>query len=58
VDWQQITALAIVAAAFLWLVRRAFISGGKGGCGTCGGCAPAPRPERQASLIQLDPPCE
>lgn len=43
-DWQQVTALAIVAAAFLWLVR-AFLRArrGEGGCGTCHGCAPPHR---------------
>lgn len=45
-DWQQLAALGIVVAAFLWLLRTQVFPGGKhGGCGSCGGCAtntPAP----------------
>jgi hypothetical protein len=54
-DWQQITALALVAAAFLWLLRtQLFPRGNRTGCGTCGGCAsPPPRPSTLISADEL-----
>ena len=42
-DWQQITSLAIVAAAALWLIRTQGLAPKRGGgCGGCGGCGSAP----------------
>lgn len=54
-DWQQIGALALVAAAFLWLVRTQFFPRrGKSGCGGCGGCAmEAPPPQTLISADEL-----
>ncbi|MEX0700823.1 MAG: hypothetical protein WD069_01895 [Planctomycetales bacterium] len=41
-DWQTITAVACVAAAALFLGRRALrLFAGRGGCGT-GGCGTCP----------------
>lgn len=58
-DWQQAAALTIVAAAFLWLVRRTFFARGKkGACGGCGTCSHAARPAPSPQLMQLDPPRE
>jgi hypothetical protein len=54
-DWQQAAALAIVAASFLWLLRRTFFARGRkgvcGGCGTCSHVAPSALPPQ---LVQLD----
>jgi hypothetical protein len=56
-DWQQAAALAIVAAAFLWLLRRTLFSRGrKGACGGCGTCSQAARPASPPMLVQLDTP--
>jgi hypothetical protein len=57
-DWQQLGAILIVAAAFLWLVRRALRSrGGSAACGGCVRCAATSSPERQSpSLIRIDDP--
>jgi hypothetical protein len=58
-DWQQAAALAIVAAAFLWLLRRTFFSRGQNGaCGGCGTCTHAARPAASPQLVQLDAPRE
>jgi len=55
VDWQQAAALLIVAAAFLWLLRRALASrGGAGLCGGCGGCRTEPSARPASPLIELD----
>jgi hypothetical protein len=56
-DWQQAAALAIVAASFLWLLRRTFFSRGKtGACGGCGTCSHAARPASPPMLVQLAAP--
>jgi hypothetical protein len=55
-DWQQAAALAIVAAAFLWLLRRPFLAHGKNGA--CGTCSHAARPASPPQLVQLDAPRE
>jgi len=58
-DWQQAAALAIVAASFLWLLRRTFFARGKtGACGGCGTCSPAAQRPSPPLLVQLDPPRE
>jgi hypothetical protein len=57
-DWQQAAALAIVAAAFLWLLRRTLLARRGDGCGTCGSCAPTARRSFPPVLVQLDPPRE
>jgi hypothetical protein len=58
-DWQQAAALAIVVAAFLWLLRRTFFSRGQNGaCGGCGTCSHAARPASATQLVQLDAPSE
>jgi hypothetical protein len=54
-DWQQIAALAIVAAAFLWLLRTYAFARKKGG--GCPGCSSCPTSETQAgrsTLIAID----
>lgn len=43
IGWQEVIAVAIVAAAVLVLVRRARRSGVQGGCGGCGHESHAPR---------------
>jgi hypothetical protein len=58
-DWQQAAALAIVAASFLWLLRRTFFARGKkGACGGCGSCSHAVPSAPAPQLVQLDPPHE
>lgn len=58
-DWQQAAALAIVAASFVWLLRRTFLSRGKNGaCGGCGTCSHSAPPAPMPQLVQLDAPCE
>jgi hypothetical protein len=60
-DWQLIVALVAVAAAAMFLIRRALRllqSGGKAGgaCGTCGACPTAVKPstDSSASFIPLE----
>jgi FeoB-associated Cys-rich membrane protein len=58
-DWQQAAALAIIAASFVWLLRRTFFSRGKkGGCSGCSTCSHAARPASPPQLVQLDSPRE
>jgi len=52
-DWQQLAALVIVAAAFFWLLRTQVCPrGNRSGCGGCGGCASSAPPP--PSLIAAD----
>ena len=59
-DWQQLAALALVAAAALWLIRTQILAPRGGGCGGCGSCPsaarPASRPAGQSmpQLVQID----
>jgi len=58
-DWQQIGALAVVAAAAIWLIRTQILAPRSGGCGGCGSCPSAPPPVQPAAkgvsqLVQLD----
>jgi len=56
-DWQQAATLAIVAASFLWLLRRTSFSRGKtGACGGCGTCSHAARSASPTILVQLELP--
>jgi FeoB-associated Cys-rich membrane protein len=57
-DWQQAAALAIVAAAFLWLLRRTLSTRRGGGCGSCGSCGSPARHPSPSMLVQLDRPRE
>jgi hypothetical protein len=52
-DWQLATVMVLVAAAGLYLVRRAWRTwrGAKGGCGGSCGCAAAAAERPGAALI-------
>jgi hypothetical protein len=54
-DWQQLVALAIVAAAFAWLLRTFVFARKKGaGCSGCGHC-PTATPRRSArGLVSIE----
>jgi hypothetical protein len=57
VDWQQIVALLIVAAAVIWLIRTQILAPRReGGCGSCPGSVP--RPSQKAGgtsqLVQIE----
>ncbi len=39
-DWQQIAALLLVAAAAFWLIRTQLLAPRRGGCGSCPGSVP------------------
>jgi hypothetical protein len=59
-DWQQLAALALVAAAAVWLIRTQIMAPRGGGCGGCGGCPSAARPGAQpaapgvSQIVQID----
>jgi hypothetical protein len=60
VDWQQIAALALVAAAAVWLIRTQVLAPRRGGCGGCGSCPSASQPIARptgkgvSQLVQID----
>jgi hypothetical protein len=59
-DWQQLAALLIVAAAAIWLIRTQILAPRRGGCGGCGTCGSVRRPSQEGrtegspTLIQID----
>ena len=53
-DWQQLAALLIVAAAALWLIRTQIWAPRRGGgCGSCPGSVPRPSQGSGAGSPQL-----
>jgi hypothetical protein len=61
VDWQQVMALAIVAAAAYWLIRTQILAPRRGGgCGGCGSCPSAALPPSRSAgqgapqLVQIE----